>query len=60
VEVAFGHDRKILVERGIVGREIEVSVIGNDEPEASVRERCCPGATGTTTRQVYGRGSRSS
>ena len=43
VEVAFGHDRKILVERGIVGREIEVSVIGNDEPEASVPGEVLPG-----------------
>ena len=30
------HDRKILVERAVDCREIEVSVLGNDRPEASV------------------------
>lgn len=29
-------DRKIIVEKAIVGREIEVSVLGNDDPIASV------------------------
>ena len=43
VETAFAHDRKILVERGVVGREIEVSVLGNDEPEASVPGEVLPG-----------------
>jgi D-alanine-D-alanine ligase len=43
VETAFTHDRKILVERGVVGREIEVSVLGNDEPEASVPGEVLPG-----------------
>ncbi len=32
---AFRYDRKVLVERAIDGREIEVAVLGNDEPEAS-------------------------
>jgi D-alanine-D-alanine ligase len=36
VELAAGYDRKILVEEEIPGREIEVSVLGNDEPSASV------------------------
>ena len=43
VETAFGYDRKILVERGVIGREIEVSVLGNDEPEASVPGEVLPG-----------------
>jgi D-alanine-D-alanine ligase len=43
VDTAFAHDRKILVERGIVGREIEVSVLGNDAPEASVPGEILPG-----------------
>ena len=43
VATAFAHDRKILVERGVVGREIEVSVLGNDEPEASVPGEVLPG-----------------
>jgi D-alanine-D-alanine ligase len=32
---AFRHDRKILVETAVDAREIEVAVLGNDEPEAS-------------------------
>lgn len=33
---ALGHDRKILVEEAVVGREFECAVLGNDHPEASV------------------------
>jgi D-alanine-D-alanine ligase len=33
---AARYDRKVIVERNIVGREIEVSVLGNDEPMASL------------------------
>lgn len=33
---AFRYDRKVLVERAIVGREIEVAVLGNETPKASV------------------------
>ncbi len=33
---AAGYDRKIVVERGVAGREIEISVLGNDEPVASL------------------------
>ena len=33
---AARHDRKIVVELGISAREIEVSVLGNDTPEASL------------------------
>lgn len=33
---AFQYDRKILVEEAIVGREVEVSVLGNEHPKASV------------------------
>jgi D-alanine-D-alanine ligase len=36
VDLAARYDRKIVVEDGITGREIEVSVLGNDEPQASV------------------------
>lgn len=36
VELAATYDRKILVEDGIEGRELEVSVLGNDEPTASL------------------------
>ena len=36
LDAAFRYDRLVLVERGIVGREIEVAVLGNEQPEASV------------------------
>jgi D-alanine-D-alanine ligase len=36
VEFAFRFDRKILVERGIAGREFECSVMGNQQPMAAV------------------------
>ncbi len=35
-EVAFQFDRKVIVEEGILGREIEIGVMGNDYPECSV------------------------
>jgi D-alanine-D-alanine ligase len=40
---AFAHDRKILIERGLTCREVEVSVLGNDHPEASVPGEILPG-----------------
>jgi D-alanine-D-alanine ligase len=42
IEHAFEFDRKILVEQGILGREIEVSVLGNDEPQASLPGEVIP------------------
>jgi D-alanine-D-alanine ligase len=36
VEHALRFDEKVLVERGVDAREIEVSVLGNDTPETSV------------------------
>jgi D-alanine--D-alanine ligase len=36
VEYAFRYDRKVLVEEFVNARELEVSVLGNDEPRASV------------------------
>jgi len=35
LETAFAEDSKVLVEETIVGREIEVAVLGNEEPKAS-------------------------
>ena len=35
LRVAFAEDDKALVEETIVGREIEVAVLGNDDPQAS-------------------------
>jgi D-alanine-D-alanine ligase len=36
IKFAAEFDRKIVIERGIVGREFECSVLGNDYPQASV------------------------
>ena len=36
LRLAAGFDRKLLVERGVDARELEVSLLGNDEPQASV------------------------
>ena len=35
LEAAFRYDRKALVEEAVAGREVEVAVLGNDEPRAS-------------------------
>jgi D-alanine-D-alanine ligase len=35
VELARQYDRKVLVERGIIGQEIECSVLGNSDPQAA-------------------------
>jgi D-alanine-D-alanine ligase len=43
IEEALRHDRKVLVEEGMAGREIEVGVLGNDHPEASVPGEVFPG-----------------
>ena len=42
LELAFRYDRKVLVEEGITGRELECSVLGNDEPEASLPGEVIP------------------
>lgn len=35
-EKAFEHDKKLVLEEGVIGAEVEVAVMGNDEPVASV------------------------
>jgi D-alanine-D-alanine ligase len=42
IQEAARYDRRILVERAIVGREIEVSVLGNDNPMASIPGEIIP------------------
>jgi len=49
MEEAAGFDRKIVIEQGVGGkkkkaREIECSVLGNDDPQASVAGEIVPGA----------------
>ncbi|MBD3306374.1 D-alanine--D-alanine ligase [candidate division KSB3 bacterium] len=50
VDEAFRYDRKVLIEEGIEGREIECAVLGNDAPIASL-----PGevVTNTAKHQFY-------
>jgi D-alanine-D-alanine ligase len=36
IDDAARYDRRIIVERAVVGREIEISVLGNDHPAASL------------------------
>jgi D-alanine-D-alanine ligase len=42
LELAAQYDRKVIVERGIEGREFECGVMGNDQPEASVPSEIIP------------------
>jgi len=42
LELAFAYDRKVVLERGHDVREVEVSVLGNDEPAASVPGEIVP------------------
>jgi D-alanine-D-alanine ligase len=35
-EEAFNFDRKIIVEEGVIAREVEIGVLGNDHPSCSV------------------------
>ena len=49
MELAASFDRKLVIEQGVGGpgvkpRELEVAVLGNDEPEASVVGEIIPGA----------------
>lgn len=39
---AFEFDRKVLVEKAINARELECSVLGNDEPRTSIVGECIP------------------
>jgi D-alanine-D-alanine ligase len=42
MDLAARYDRKIIVENGLDAREIECSVLGNDQPEASVPGEVIP------------------
>lgn len=39
---AFHYDRRIIIEEGVIGREIEIGVMGNDAPECSVAGEIVP------------------
>jgi D-alanine-D-alanine ligase len=42
MDEAARHDRKLIVEKGVDARELEISVLGNDEPIASVAGEIVP------------------
>jgi len=42
LQKAFSHDRKVIIEKAIVGQEIECAVLGNDEPKASILGEIIP------------------
>jgi len=44
IEVAFKYDRKVIVEQQAKGREIECSVLGNEQPRASLPGEVVPNA----------------
>jgi D-alanine-D-alanine ligase len=39
---AFQFDRKVIIEEGVIAREVEVAVLGNDEPRCSVAGEIVP------------------
>ncbi|MEH7250825.1 D-alanine--D-alanine ligase [Neobacillus niacini] len=39
---AFQFDRKVIIEEGVIAREIEVAILGNDEPKCSVAGEIVP------------------
>ncbi len=53
LELAARFDRRILVERGIEAREIEISVIGNEFPECSQPGEIVPGDEFYTYKDKY-------
>ncbi len=42
LDAAFAYDRKVVVEKGLDVRELEVAILGNDSPEASVPGEVVP------------------
>ena len=51
VELAPRHDPRVIVEASASGREVECSVLGNEEPrDLACRARSSPTPTGTTSR----------
>ena len=53
LQEAGRYDDKIIVEQGITARELEVSVLGNDAPEASVVGEVVPGGEWYDYRAKY-------
>lgn len=41
-EEAFQFDRKVIIEEGVVAREVELAVLGNDDPKCSIAGEIVP------------------
>ena len=48
---AARHDRKLVIEKAIEGREVECAILGNEEPRRRRSARSATSATSTTTRR---------
>ena len=53
VELAASYDREVIIEEEIIGRELEISVLGNEDPRASVAGEIRPGAAFYSYRDKY-------
>ncbi len=53
LDLAARYDRRLVVEEGVPAREIEISVLGNEKPEASVPGEVVPGDEFYTYRAKY-------
>ena len=60
IDLAFHYDRKAVVEAAVDAREIECSVLGNDEPAASVAGEIIRATSSMTTRRSISRTGRGS
>lgn len=56
IEVAFRYDTKILIEKAVLGDEVECAILGNEQPEASVLGRVIPKASFYTYEAKYSAG----
>jgi D-alanine-D-alanine ligase len=56
LDLAARHDRRLLVERAVQGREVEVAVLGNDAPQASVPGEVCYAGEWYDYETKYGQG----
>ena len=56
LELAAAYDRKVVVEKGIDARELEISVLGNDDPAASLPGEIRPRDEFYTYRAKYTEG----
>lgn len=59
VRIAYEHDELILIEKAIHGREIELAVLGNEEPSVTIPGEIIPGEEFYSYEDKYSEGSTS-